>query len=340
MAWNDIPEFDSASSSQDDNPFTGSRASQTEKVSVKVPVDEWLCRKFEKLNLTMQEGYPTRNSETAGLCKDQFIKPPKTLQWYRMHTEKKDFSQSKVYTWTSEPARLNSSFPRIAGCSLPSAPASRPLSQDTSRKFERAAHDQTYMCSQAAAFICCLIKVQENMSSQLKIIQGVTSKGKSSSKLHQATDELDFLITFNRSITQAMARTMQDLSDGLFINVANLTLARRDSYLDFVKMGIKQDTLMLLRSAPLHTSALFPDHIISKAEEEIRHFEDKRTPLPSRKAPCYHPYAQNVKPRQQDTEQKSTLPAWKQLRRRGRRSNRGKVSSFSQRLAKVQKSYK
>ena len=25
MAWNDIPEFDSASSSQDDNPFTGSR---------------------------------------------------------------------------------------------------------------------------------------------------------------------------------------------------------------------------------------------------------------------------------------------------------------------------
>ena len=36
MAWNDIPEFDSASSSQDDNPFTGSR-SQTSKVSVKVP---------------------------------------------------------------------------------------------------------------------------------------------------------------------------------------------------------------------------------------------------------------------------------------------------------------
>ena len=43
MAWNDIPEFDSASSSQDDNPFIGSRSSQTGKVSVKVPVDEWLC---------------------------------------------------------------------------------------------------------------------------------------------------------------------------------------------------------------------------------------------------------------------------------------------------------
>ena len=75
MAWNDIPEFDSASSSQDDNTFTSCKSSQTGKVSVKVPVDEWLCRKFEKLNITLQEGYPTRNTETAGLSKDQFIKP-------------------------------------------------------------------------------------------------------------------------------------------------------------------------------------------------------------------------------------------------------------------------
>ena len=340
MTWNDIPEFDSASSSQDDNPFTGSRSSQIDKVSVKVPVDEWLCKKFEKLNITLQEGYLTRNSETAGLSKDQFIKPPKTLKWYGMHSNKKDFSRSKVYTWTSEPARLNSSFPRIASRSLPSAPASRPVSQDTLRKWERTAQDQTYMCNQAAAFSCCLTKVQENMTSQLKIIQGVTAKGKSLTKLHQATDELDFLVTFNRSITQAMAHTMQDLSDGVFISVANLTLARCDSYLDFVKTGIKQDTIMSLRSAPLHMSALFPDHIISKAEEEIRHFEDKRTPGPSRKVPHYHPYAQNGKLRTQDTEQKSALPAWKQIRRRGHRSNRGKAASFSQRPTKTQKQYK
>ena len=97
---------------------------------------------------------------------------------------------------------------------------------------------------------------------------------------------------------------------------------------------------MSLRSPPLHMSALFLDHIISKAEEEIRHFEDKRTPDPSRKAPRYHPYAQNVKPCQQDTEQKPTVPAWKQLRRRGHRSNRSKASSFSQRQAKIQKTYK
>ena len=159
MAWNDISEFDSASSCQDDNPFTGSRSSQTGKVSVKVPVDEWFCKKFEKLNITLQEGYLTCNSETAGLSKDQCIKPPKTLKWYGMHSDKKDFSHLKVYTWTSEPASLNSSFPRIAGHSLPSAPASHPVSQDTLRKWERVARDQTYMCNQAAASSRCLTKV-------------------------------------------------------------------------------------------------------------------------------------------------------------------------------------
>ena len=70
MGWNDILEFDSASSCQDDNPFTRSRTSHTGKVSVKVPVDEWLCRNFVKLNLTVQEGYPSRTSETAGVNKE------------------------------------------------------------------------------------------------------------------------------------------------------------------------------------------------------------------------------------------------------------------------------
>ena len=132
------------------------------------------------------------------------------------------------------PARMNSTFPRRANKSLPSSPASRPVSQDTLSKWERAARDQTYMCNQAAAFSRCLTKVQENMASQLKIIQSVSSKGNSATKVSQAADELDFLVTFNRSITQAMARTMQDLSEGVFINVANLTLARRDSYLEYI----------------------------------------------------------------------------------------------------------
>ena len=174
------------------------------------------------------------------------------------------------------------------------------------------------------------------MVTQLKVIQGDKSKGKSASKIHQAAEELDYLITFNRSITQAMARTMQDLSEGVFINVVNLTLTHRDSYLDYVKSGIKQDTLTCLRTAPLYMSALFPDHLVAKAEEEIRHHEDKRTAGSSQKgSQRFHPYAQASR-QQTDTDRKSGPPAWKQLKRWGQRSNRGKAS-YSQRPAKGQK---
>ena len=238
---------------------------------------------------------------------------------------------------------MNSAFPRIANRSLPSAPASRPVSQETLRKWERAARDQSYMCNHAAAFSHCLTKVQEDMTSQLKIIQTATAKGKTASKVAQAAKELDFLVTFNRSLTQAMARTMQDLSEGVFVNVANLILARRDSYLEYLKVGIKQDTLSSLRTAPLHLSALFPDHI-TKADEEMRHFEDKRNPGPSQRKPQrFHPYSQANRI-QHDTDRKPALPVWKQLgtshRRRGQRSHRGKLASFSQRPAKTQKQYK
>ena len=160
------------------------------------------------------------------------------------------------------------------------------------------------MCNQAAAFSWCLTKVQENMASQLKVIQSVTSKGRSSSKLHQAADELDYPVTFNRSIIKAMAHIMQDINDGVFINLANLTLARRDSYLEYIKAGIKQDMLTSLRTAPLHMSALFPDHIISKAEEEIRHHEDKCTSgAYHRKPQRFHLYSQPSR-QQQDTDRK------------------------------------
>ena len=63
MGWNQVPEFDSDSSTQEDNPFAGTRPQQPGKVSVK---DDWLCREFEKLNVTVQEGYLSHASETAG----------------------------------------------------------------------------------------------------------------------------------------------------------------------------------------------------------------------------------------------------------------------------------
>ena len=53
----------------------------------------------------------------------------------------------------------------------------------------------------------------------------------------------------------------------------NLVLIRRDSYLDFVKTGVKQDTMNLLRNAPLFGYGLFPDAAIVTAEQDITKYE-------------------------------------------------------------------
>ena len=62
MDWHHLLGFDS---SLDDNPFPGSIAQLAGKVSIKLPVDDWLYRKLENLNLIIAEGYPPRIMETA-----------------------------------------------------------------------------------------------------------------------------------------------------------------------------------------------------------------------------------------------------------------------------------
>ena len=95
------------------------------------------------------------------------------------------------------------------------------------------------------------------------------SKGKGSAKVSSAMEEHQFLMDFNASITQAAAKTMEHLSEFVFISMGNLTIARRDNYLNHIKGGVKPDTVAALRTAPLH----IPDNIIKQAEEEIAHFE-------------------------------------------------------------------
>ena len=62
-------------------------------------------------------------------------------------------------------------------------------------------------------------------------------------KAQEATEELNYLMNLNQSITLAMARTMQGLSDFVFVNMAKITLSTCDTYLDHLKSGIKHDTL-------------------------------------------------------------------------------------------------
>ena len=166
------------------------------------------------------------------------------------------------------------------------------------------------------------------MATQLKTLR-LDSKGKSSEKMKQAVNELEYLTTFNWSISQAMARTMQDLLEGIFINMANFTLARRDSYLDYLHSGVMQDTVNALRTSPVHLNALFPDQLIAKAEEEISKTEERRSSGTShRQQNRFHPYSASDKSTSHH-DRKSTLPAWKQIRQKT--SNKpGKVVSRPQ----------
>ena len=131
-------------------------------------------------------------------------------------------------------------------------------------------------------------EVQQDMQSQLRAIK-LEHKGKSAAKLSVAAEELQFLMDFNSSICQAMAKSMEHLTDFVFVNMANVPLLRRDSYLAYLKAGIKADTLVAVRIVPLHLPTLFPDSVIKQAEEDITSY-DKGWLGSVYKKGRYHPY--------------------------------------------------
>ena len=106
-----------------------------------------------------------------------------------------------------------------------------------------------------------------------------------------------------------MAKTMEHLSDILFVTVANSTLARRDAYLSHLKAGIKPDTLAALRTAPLQMTTLFPGEVLKQAEQDIATFASKNQPLSTKKG-CFHPYERMEK---RSDNRKPERPAWKIL---------------------------
>ena len=176
------------------------------------------------------------------------------------------------------------------------------------------------------------------MHSQLKSIRADLNKGKCSSKVSNVVEELQYLTEFNSSISQAMAKTMEHLSDFVFVTVANSTLARRDAYLSHLKAGIKLDTLASLRTAPLQMATLFPDETLKQAEQDIATFETKSQPPSGTKKGRFHPYDRTDK---RSDNRKQDRPAWKNLGYRGQsKRGRGKASHYTSRPAKGQQSYK
>ena len=108
--------------------------------------------------------------------------------------------------------------------------------------------------------------------------------------------------------------------------MANTTLARRDSYLSHLKMGIKPDTFAALRTGPLHIATLFPEAVLKQAEQDIANFESKGQ-VQSGKKGCFHPYERQDK---RTNYRKSDRPAWKNIGNRGQsKKNKGKASYYS-----------
>ena len=114
---------------------------------------------------------------------------------------------------------------------------------------------------------------------------------------------------FNSGITQAMAKTLEHLTDFVFVTVANTTLARRDSYLSHLKTGIIPDTFAALRTAPLNLATLFPEEALKQEEQDIVKFESKGQFQTGKKG-RFHPYE---RPDKWANNKKSERPAWKNV---------------------------
>ena len=90
MGWHQMPKFNSSASFHDHNSFASPKSQTTGRISVKLPPDDWLCQKLEKLNLTLTECYPSPSIDANRLCKDQFVKvPPHTQRWHDVYSERK-----------------------------------------------------------------------------------------------------------------------------------------------------------------------------------------------------------------------------------------------------------
>ena len=179
---------------------------------------------------------------------------------------------------------------------------------------------------------------QDPVQEQVRILHSELGKGKSSAKAQSALDELHYLTSFNQNVSFAIGKSLQHLSDFTFNQMADLTLVRRDSYLEHLKPGVKPDTFSALRNCPLNGYARFPDAVIRKAEDDIaQHEAAKRTSQPGpghggfagshkRGQNRYQPYSTGWKG--QDSAKAAgnsgkDMPAWKSFGGRGRPRGRG-----------------
>ena len=111
------------------------------------------------------------------------------------------------------------------------------------------------------------------MSQNVAVLSACLSKGKAQKEISDALNDLHDLLAFHQRVSIALGTSLQHLADSLFVHMSNMILLRRDSYLDFVKPGVKQDTMNSLRNAPMFGYTLFPGAAIMTAEQDIQKAE-------------------------------------------------------------------
>ena len=149
-----------------------------------------------------------------------------------------------IFSWSHSEARLNSQFSRVAKVSSypQSSPDSRPVPQDILHRWEKCAREETYVTNHTAGFNRCTSEIQDKMNTHINLLNDVIVKGKAPKEVVEAIKDLKDLSSFHSSISVALGTALQHLADSLFVQLANFILLRRDSYLEFMKPGVKADS--------------------------------------------------------------------------------------------------
>ena len=259
-------------------PFSFLACKPVGKISLKMPVDDWLCKKFQAMNLRLSTGLPGSANDPGPMGRDQFFRHNTGVsRWYDMHCpESLPSDSSKVSFWSSLVAKNNSQMSRIIRPAvMQKPPSSRTISQETLKRWERAARNDTYVCNQVSGFARCQSQVLGDLDEKLAAIRALPEVPK---EVMKALDGLDSLLGFNKRVTASIQRSIKDLTESSFTGLANILLLRREAYLEHAKLGVKPETIAQLRVSPLHLSTLFDDDSVSKAEKEVSEYEARPPP--------------------------------------------------------------
>ena len=128
-------------------------------------------------------------------------------------------------------AKVNSQFPRItkAASYQSTGPPSRPISQESLRRWEKAARENSYIINHAAGFNRCSSELQDRMSQNISLLCSRINNGKAPKEVSGALNDLRDLMAFHQRVSVAKGTSLQHLVDNLFVNLSNLILLRRDA---------------------------------------------------------------------------------------------------------------